>query len=336
MPEARVPAFGDGLADAVFGAFSEEALATAHASARPLDGMSLRDVTMADARAAFFENDETHVYFPADDEISTFSLGHVWELPEDWDSAYGHLRPHDSVAVIDEPYSDGELELVEGDEVEALFPDGTTTTFTMGPVWRYVGWRWPTTATEMAEELKRGLYTALLSVGPVWGFVTVSDRIDPFKGLGYSLGDFDWGRAVSGYGWITLIDQQHAHRLDGTLLERCVEDGLRVTSLGATLAIELPDRPVAKPEWYDRVDELIAPVRVERRGHSRGHHTEATMRTLSALDAALCYTGDPHFKAPERHPDPVPFTSKAQAARDERWPDKDHRPALSWYETGDQ
>ncbi|MCP3973779.1 MAG: hypothetical protein GY720_04730 [bacterium] len=334
LPAGPVAAFGDALADVVWGAFSDEDWSSARAVVRPLDGMSVREASTVDARTGFFENDQTRVDFPSGGKIKTMSLGHGWRLPENWASTHGHLRPQDAVPVIDEAATGG---WDVGDEIQVHFPsDGTTTAFTVDRVWRRLEWAWPESAFHLADQLKGDLYAALVPLGPVWGFVTVSDRIDPFEGLGYSMNDLDWMRSVSGYGWLTFIDHASAGELDDAVLESCVDDGLRVTELGASVAFELPDGPVSSPEWYDRVDELIAPVRVERRGRSRGHHTEATMRTLSALDSALCYTGDPLRKAATRHPDPLPFTDESRAERDEQWPDKHHRPPLSWYKSGEE
>ena len=264
--------------------------------------MSFRSASTVDARAGFFENDQTSVDFPSRRDSQDEVVGSRLAASRGWTSTHGHLRPQDGVPVIDEAALAAKGGLDVGDEIQVHFPsDGTTTTFTLDQVWRRLQWAWPESAFPLADQLKSDLYTALAPLGPVWGFVTVSDRIDPFEGLGYRMNDLDWVRSVSGYGWLTFIDQASAGELDDAMLESCVDDGLRATELGDTIAFELPDGPVSGPEWYDRIDELIAPVRVERRGSSRGHHTESTMRTLSALDAALCYTGDPC-----QGPDPAP------------------------------
>ena len=217
----------------------------------------------------------------------------------------------------------------EGDVIDVYLPnEDTPRRVTVGPEWRYVGWVQPAIDSRV-EQLKSDLFAALAEERPTWGFVTVGDHINPFRSLGYPMMDLDRGSTLPGYGWLTFIDREHASLIDDALLSACVADGLRVSKLGATHAFELPDGPVSDQHWYDRLDELLSPVRVERRGMSQGGHTDDTRRTLSSLDAALCIDGNAMVRAPARHPD---WLSRDED-RDEMWPDEHHRPPLSWYGT---
>lgn len=197
--------------------------------------------------------------------------------------------------------------------------------------WRYVAWAWRDLKLLQDPQSLSDFYTALRAIGDVRGFVTVSDRLDPFEGLGYKLNLWDYGVRIPGYGWITAVGSRSAvaSQRDVHDLE---EEGLVWRELSdATLVIELPGGPVCEPVWYDRIDQLVAPIRVERRGSSRGSHTEITTRTLSAADAALCYPGPMQTHHPARHPDPRPFTEASRRRRNEEWPDKHHRPPPAWY-----
>ncbi len=203
--------------------------------------------------------------------------------------------------------------------------------FFEGHVWN-LQWQWGLAFTdERGRAAAQRFAEVVRRIDALSGWCRVSDDEHVFERLGYVLDkSLDYTRTATGYGWLTVLRRSHLELLGEAAVGRLGTPPLAMTKAGDSYVIECSGGPTPSIDAFDLIDDVIEPIRLERRGTSRGGTSEFAMTSLSRLDRALAFSHRAP-PMPERHPDPYPGTTTAIQQRNRRWPGPTHRPPLSWY-----